>query len=48
MLIENEGLTIDEIARESKLPISKIFILISNLELSGIVKNNAGKLLVVK
>ena len=44
LLIENEGLTIDEIARESKLPISKIFILISNLELSGVVKNSGGKI----
>ena len=43
-LIESEGLTIDEIAKKTGMPISKIFISISNLEMSGIVKNRGGNI----
>jgi len=43
-LIESEGLTIDEIAKKTGLPISKIFISISNLEMLGIVKNSGGNI----
>lgn len=43
-LIQNEGLTIDEISKLSKLPVSKIFIAISNLEIRGIIRNAGGKI----
>ena len=44
-LIEDEGLTIDEITKTSGLPVSKVFVALSNLELQGFVKNNSGKFL---
>ena len=40
--IENEGLTIDELSRASRLSMTKLFGLISNLELKGIIKNSGG------
>lgn len=43
LLIENEGLTIDEISKASKLPVSKLFVSLSSLELQGIIKNTHGK-----
>jgi DNA processing protein len=43
-LLENEGMTIDEISKKTKLPVSKLFVSISNLELKGIIKNKGGKL----
>ena len=46
-LLENEPLTIDEIAKKTKLPISKLFASISNLELKGVLKNNGGRIKVV-
>ncbi|MDO8269721.1 MAG: DNA-processing protein DprA, partial [Candidatus Levybacteria bacterium] len=42
-LLENEQLTIDEIAKKTKLPVSKLFICLSNLELKAIIKNNQGE-----
>lgn len=42
-LLENESLTIDEISREASCPISKLFIVVSGLELKGIVKSASGK-----
>lgn len=46
-LLERQSLTIDEIAKKTKLPVSKLFASISNLELREIVKNNRGKISVV-
>lgn len=43
-LLQSEDLTIDEIVKKTKFPISKLFGLISRLELSGIVKNSGGKI----
>lgn len=42
--IENEARTIDEIAKITKIPISQISILISGLEMNGIVKLNSGQI----
>lgn len=39
-LLDNEEMNIDEIARKLKLPVSQIFISISNLELKGIIRRN--------
>lgn len=41
-------MTIDEIAKATKFPISKLFSSISNLELKGIVKNRGGKINIAK
>jgi DNA processing protein len=43
-LLQNEEMTIDEVSKKIKIPVSKLFISISSLELSGIVKNNGGKI----
>lgn len=43
-LLQNEALIIDEISRKTKLPVSKLFISLSNLELKKIVKNMEGKI----
>lgn len=43
-LLENEEMTMDEIYRKTKIPISKLFAIISGMELAGIVKNNGGKI----
>lgn len=48
LLLENEEMTIDELSKNLKLPVSKIFIAISNLELKGIVKNSGGKISTVR
>lgn len=47
-ILENEALTIDEIARRTKSQSSKLFVLISKLELQGLIKNSAGILEVVR
>ncbi len=44
LLIENEGLTIDELAKQSNFSISELFVLLSQLELTGVIKNNSGKI----
>ena len=41
--IEYEGLTIDEISRMTKIPIGKLSIILSEMELKGLVKNSGGK-----
>ncbi len=41
--LENEEMTIDEIARETKIPISKLSIFLSEMELKGMVASNSGK-----
>lgn len=41
-LLENEELSLDEISRKLKVPVSKLFIAISKLEIDGIVKNEKG------
>lgn len=42
--LQNEDATIDEISKKTKLPVSKLFVSISNLELKGIIKNDRGKI----
>lgn len=42
-LLENESMTIDEIAKKLNIQVRKLYVSISNLELKGIVKNNSGK-----
>lgn len=42
-LLENEEMTIDEISKKIKLPVSKIMQLIGGMELKGIIKNNEGR-----
>lgn len=44
-LLESEDLTVDEIVKKSKFPISKLFGIISGLELKGIIKNRGGKII---
>lgn len=46
-LLQNEEMTIDELSKKIKLPVSKLFISISNLELKGIIKNSGGKISIV-
>ena len=42
--LQNEPMSIDEISKKISLPISKLFTIISRLELNGMVINDAGKL----
>lgn len=46
-LLEYEEMTIDELVKASKLQISNLFGLISNLELKGILKNSGGKITII-
>ena len=41
-LIENESLTIDQIARIAKIPAGKLMSILSDLELKSIIKNDGG------
>ncbi len=43
-ILENESLAFDELAKESKIKPTALMVLISGLELRGIVRNNNGKL----
>lgn len=43
-LLENEELTIDELSKDLSIPISKLFVVVSSLELRGVIANRAGKL----
>lgn len=43
-LLESEELTIDEISKKTRLPVTKLFVSMSNLELKGILKNTGGKI----
>jgi sugar-specific transcriptional regulator TrmB len=42
--LEVEKLTIDEISKLTKIPISKLSIILSGMELSGLLRNIGGKL----
>lgn len=44
LLLEDEELTIDELSIRANFPISKLFVLVSELELKGILKNSGGKI----
>lgn len=46
-LLKNEEMTIDEIAKHTKLPVPRVFASISNLELKGIIKNNGGSISII-
>lgn len=46
-LLENEGLLVDEIAKASKISIQSLMIIISGLELRGIVKSSNGRIYIV-
>lgn len=46
-LLENEELSIDEISKKTKIPISKLFVFISNLELKKVIKNDRGKFSII-
>ncbi len=46
-LLENEKMTMDEIFKKTKIPISKLFAIISEMELRGIVKQTNGKLEII-
>lgn len=41
--LENESLTVDQIARKTKIPIEKLMTILSDLELQEIIKNSDGK-----
>ena len=41
--LENESKLIDEISTETKIPVAKLAIILSGMELSGIIKNSSGK-----
>lgn len=42
-LLENEGMTSDEIAKKLKVPIWKISVVLSGLEMKNVIKNSEGK-----
>ncbi len=43
-LLENEAMTIDELSKKTKLPVYKLFALISSLEIKKTVKNENGRI----
>jgi len=45
--LQKEEMTIDELARATKIPISDISTILSGLELSGVIKNESGKFILV-
>jgi DNA processing protein len=44
-LLESEDMTVDELAKKLKIPVSKLFTSISNLEIKEVIKNSGGKIL---
>lgn len=41
--LENEEMTVDEISKLTRIPISKLSTVLSGMELAGLIKNSAGK-----
>lgn len=45
--LENENLTIDEISRAAKIPIAKLSMILSEMEIKGLIRNSGGKFSVI-
>lgn len=43
-LLHNESMTIDEISKNLQIQVSELFVVLSGLELKGVIKNRGGKI----